>query len=115
MDLGCVISSLTILWEAAVFVYIIIYVCLATFNFQSSSASCFSLGKLRYNVLALVPSDRTDVVLCQNSWELSSDCLVHEEQPLLLSANSVVEVSDQVQTLPVGCDTSCCFCIFMSL
>ena len=63
------------------------------------------LGKLRYNVLALVP-DRADVVLCQNSWELSNDCLVHEEQLLLLSANSVVEVSDQVQTLPVGCDTS---------
>ena len=67
---------------------------------------CEFLGKLRYNVLALVP-DRADVVLCQNSWELSSDCHVHEEQPLLLSANSVVEVSDQVQTLPVGCDTSC--------
>ena len=72
------------------------------------------LGKLRYTVLALVP-DRADVVLCQNSWELSSDCLIHEEQPLLLSENSVVEVSDQVRTLPVGCDTSCCFCIFMSL
>ena len=68
------------------------------------------LGKLRYNVLALVP-DRADVVLCQNSWELSNDCLVHEEQPLLLSANSVVEVSDQVPTLPVGCDIS--FCLFV--
>ena len=56
------------------------------------------LGKLRYNVLALVP-DREADVLCQNSWELSSDCHVHKEQPLLLSANSVVEVSDQVQTL----------------
>ena len=69
-----------------------------------------SLGKLRYNVLVLVP-DRADVVLCQNSWELSSDCLVHEEQPLLLSANSAVEVSDQVPTLPVGCDIS--FCLFV--
>ena len=72
------------------------------------------LGKLRYNVLAALLPDRADV-LCQNSRELSSDCLVHEEQPLLLSANSLVEVLDQVQTLPVGSDTSCCFCIFMSL
>ena len=73
------------------------------------------LGKLRYNVLALVP-DRADVVLCQNSWELSNDCLVHdEEQLLLLSANSVVEVSDQVQTLPVGCDTSFFFFTSVSL
>ena len=66
-------------------------------------------------VLALVP-DRADEVLCQNSWKLSSDCFVHEEQlRFMLSANSVVKVSDQVQTLSVGCDTSCCFCIFMSL
>ena len=83
-----------------------------TFNFKAAVrvVSC----KLRSNILAFVP-DRDDVVICQNSWELSSDCLVIEEQPLLLSANSVVEVSDQVQTLPVGCDTSCCLCIFMSL
>ena len=36
MDLGCMFSSLTILWEAAVFVYIIIYVCRATFNFKAA-------------------------------------------------------------------------------
>ena len=97
MKLGCLFSSLTILWEAAAFVYIIVYVCLATFNFKAAVrvVSC--------------------IVLCLNSWELSSDCLVPEEQPLLLSSNSVIEISDQVQTLPVGCDTSCCFCIFMSL
>ena len=71
------------------------------------------LGKLRYNVLALVP-DRADVVLCQNSWELSNDCLVHEEQLLLLSANSVVEVSDQVPILPVGCDISFFFFFFLA-
>ena len=54
-------------------------------------------------VLALVP-DRADEVLCQNSWKLSSDCFVHEEQlRFMLSANSVVKVSDQVQTLSVGC------------
>ena len=91
------------------------YMCLSCHVSSTLKQQCeLFLGKLRYNVLALVP-DRADVVLCQNSWELSSDFLVHEEQPLLLSVNSVVEVSDQVQTLPVGCDTSCCFCIFMSL
>ena len=39
MDLGCPFSSLTIMWEADFFVYIIIYACLAAFNFKAAGVS----------------------------------------------------------------------------
>ena len=55
MDLGCMFSSLTILWEATVFVYYIIVLPCSTLKQQCK----LFRGKMHCNVLALV-SDRAE-------------------------------------------------------